>query len=101
MMPVRDRADDTEAKHIEMFRRSAAKGQCFHEPCLGTREFAANFELVDCAIPPSDLPVDQRDKDLGWMLYDIDFDNDRLPMFYWPALASMPGGLPDFAVATR
>ena len=30
---------DTAAKHHEMFVRRAAKGQCFHQPCLGTREF--------------------------------------------------------------
>jgi CRISPR-associated protein Cas5d len=33
------------------------------------------------------LPADQRNKDLGWMLYDIDFANDRLPMFYRPIMA--------------
>jgi CRISPR-associated protein Cas5d len=78
--------DDTEAKHAEMFRRRARGGQCFHQPCLGTREFAASFELIEGEIPRSDLPLDQRNKDLGWMLYDIDFDNDRLPMFYRPIL---------------
>lgn len=36
-----------EAKHLETFRRRAAKGQCFHQPYLGTREFPAAFELVD------------------------------------------------------
>ena len=35
--------DDTEAKHLAMFNRRAAKGQCFHRPYLGTREFAADF----------------------------------------------------------
>jgi CRISPR-associated protein Cas5d len=78
--------DDTEAKHAEMFRRRARSGQCFHQPCLGTREFAADFELIEGEMPRSELPADQRNKDLGWMLYDIDFDNDRLPMFYRPNL---------------
>jgi CRISPR-associated protein Cas5d len=78
--------DDTEAKHAEMFRRRARSGQCFHQPCLGTREFAAHFELIEGEVPRSELPADQRNKDLGWMLYDIDFDNDRLPMFYRPIL---------------
>ena len=71
-----------------MFKRRAAKGQCFHQPCLGTREFAAAFELIEGEAPKSDLPPDQRDKDLGWMLYDIDFENDRLPMFYRPVMAN-------------
>ena len=76
--------DDTEAKHLAMFNRRAAAGQCFHQPCLGTREFPAEFGLVEGEVPVSELPPDQRNKELGWMLYDIDFDNDRLPMFYRP-----------------
>jgi CRISPR-associated protein Cas5d len=69
--------DDTPAKHIAMFSRRAAAGQCFHRPYLGTREFSANFALLPkCAeLPPSELPPDQRDCDLGWMLHDISYDN--------------------------
>ena len=59
-------ADDTAAKHLAMFNRRAAKGQCFHRPYLGTREFAADFALVEDAMPPSTLPADQRDSELGW-----------------------------------
>src|SRR5579884_3136218 len=70
-----DRAqdDDTPAKHISMFNRRAAAGQCFHRPCLGTREFVADFALIPegDALPQSELPPDQRDRDLGWMLHDI------------------------------
>jgi len=67
-------AEDTPAKHIAMFNRRAASGQCFHRPCLGTREFAADFELVPegGALPTSDMPATQRNQDLGWMLHDID-----------------------------
>src|SRR5215813_10489240 len=39
--------DETEGKHLEMFRRRASKGQCFHQPCLGVREFPAEFGLTD------------------------------------------------------
>ncbi len=74
--------DDTEAKHFSMFNRRAAKGQCFHRPYLGTREFAADFALVTDPAPESMLPSDQRDRDLGWMLHDIDFENDRTPLFF-------------------
>ena len=74
--------DDTEAKHLSMFNRRAAKGQCFHRPYLGTREFAADFALVADSAPESSLPPDQRDRDLGWMLHDIDFDDDRTPRFF-------------------
>jgi len=64
---------DNEGKFIEMFRRRAEKGQCFHRPCLGCREFPAQFELVEGEAP---LGID-RTADLGWMLYDIDFSNHR------------------------
>lgn len=76
-------AEDSPAKHVEMFKRRVAKGQCFHRPCLGCREFAADFELIENGLPPSTLPDDQRTRDLGWMHYDIDFaKKDKAPMFF-------------------
>lgn len=81
-----DRAgdEDTEAKHLAMFNRRAAAGQCFHRPCLGTREFPAEFELLQSGTPPppSGLPPDQRNRDLGWMLHDIDFANGNTSRFF-------------------
>lgn len=74
--------DDTAAKHLSMFNRRAAAGQCFHRPYLGTREFAAHFALVEGALPASTLPEDQRNRDLGWMLHDIDHANDHTPWFF-------------------
>jgi CRISPR-associated protein Cas5d len=69
--------DDTPAKYASMFNRRAAAGQCFHRPCLGTREFPADFALIlaDSPLPESRWPTDQPEKDLGWMLHDIDFTN--------------------------
>jgi CRISPR-associated protein Cas5d len=76
--------DDTAAKHICMFNRRAANGQCFHQPCFGTREFPADFRLLreDESLPPSTLPDDQRNRDLGWMLYDIDFAGGPSSRFF-------------------
>ncbi len=84
LVPGKAKEDDTEAKHISMFNRRAATGQCFHRPCLGTREFAAEFALIpeDAPIPSSALPPDQRDRDLGWMLHDIDFANGGTSRFF-------------------
>jgi CRISPR-associated protein Cas5d len=63
-----------EAKHLEMFKRRAAKGQYFHHPYLGNREFPAHFRLVeDLPGPPQEL---QEDRDLGWMLHDIVYRED-------------------------
>jgi CRISPR-associated protein Cas5d len=79
---------DTPAKHISMFNRRAAQGQCFHRPCLGTREFAAEFALIadDAPLPASALEPDRRDADLGWMLHDIDFSSGRNESRFFRAL---------------
>lgn len=63
-------------KHLDIFNRRARRGQYFHHPYLGTREFPANFELVESERPSSQLPPDQRDNDFGFMLHDISFDQD-------------------------
>lgn len=74
-------ADDTEAKHIDMARRRAAAGQCFQRPCLGTREFAADFALVEGKTPaPHESLMGRRD--LGYMLLDIDFSAGARPAFF-------------------
>lgn len=70
---------DSAAKHQDMFRRRAARGQCFHQPYFGVREFPAHFELVK-DVPPSTL--DTPDRDLGWMLYDLDYANGNTPSFF-------------------
>jgi len=81
-----DRAgpEDTPAKHLSMFNRRAGQGQCFHRPCLGTREFAAEFALIPdgAPLPPCELDPDRRDVDLGWMLHDIDFANGNESRFF-------------------
>ncbi len=76
------RADEKEAKYAAMFERRAKKGQCFHRPYLGCREFACDFRLVDPAAV-SVLPV-KESRDLGFMLYDMNFEdvNDPKPLFF-------------------
>lgn len=79
------RADDsdTPGKHLDIFNRRARQGQCFHMPCLGTRELPAAFELIETE---DDLPlVDSQlrgERDLGYMLHDIDFANGKTPRFF-------------------
>lgn len=71
---------DTPGKHLDIFNRRARKGQCFHQPCLGTREFAARIDLVEPDTPlPSAIP---ETRDLGFMLYDIDHAGDRDALFF-------------------
>jgi CRISPR-associated protein Cas5d len=71
------RSDETEAKYAAMFERRAKKGQCFHRPYLGCREFACDFRLVE--EPPSILEKINEDSDLGWMLYDMNYDDPVNP----------------------
>lgn len=73
--------DDNEGKHLDIFNRRAAKGQCFHQPCLGTREFPARFELLP---PDGPLPAtNELSRDLGFMLWDIDHaGSDRASLFF-------------------
>lgn len=79
------KADDaeTEGKHLDIFNRRAARGQCFHQPCLGTREFDARFELItpQTALPE---PVSET-RDLGFMLWDIDFAAPGKPSLFYRA----------------
>ena len=58
-----------------MFERRASKGQCFNQPYLGTREFAATFRLINPEADTLDAPVSES-RDLGIMLYDMDFEAD-------------------------
>lgn len=75
-------ADETEAKYAAMFERRARKGQCFNQPYLGCREFSCAFSLVD-PISKQVSPIGDS-RDLGWMLYDMDFSDpdDIRPMFF-------------------
>ncbi|HNR13713.1 MAG TPA: type I-C CRISPR-associated protein Cas5c [Thermodesulfobacteriota bacterium] len=76
------RQDEKPAKYAAMFERRARKGQCFNQPYLGCREFSAQFRLVDPHTEPATPICDTRD--LGWMLYDMDYsspDNIR-PQFF-------------------
>ena len=62
---------DNEGKFTEMIRRRLEKGQNFHTPYLGAREFPAEVRLIaDGEIPPE--PIGET-RPLGLMLYDIDY----------------------------
>ena len=71
--------DNNAAKHKEIFDRRARRGQCFHHPYLGCREFPAHFELIEDSIPQSELAGE---RDLGWMLHDMDFGNNMEAKFF-------------------
>lgn len=70
-------ANDVAGKHLDMFNRRARNGQVFHQPYLGCREFPAQFRLVEPG-EPRPQPDDslRGERDLGFMLHDIEFDQD-------------------------
>ena len=67
--------DENPAKYNAMFERRANKGQCFTQPYLGTRECSASFKLVNPEIDELNTPINES-RDLGIMLYDMDFEKD-------------------------
>lgn len=71
---------ETAEKHYNIALRRARNGQCFHRPYLGCREFPAQFALIEGDSLPK--PFYEGEKDLGWMLLDIDFENDMQPQFF-------------------
>ena len=75
--------DDNAGKHLDTFNRRAARGQCFHQPCLGTREFDARFEPIahDAPLPKAIA----EDRDLGFMLFDIDHQAPGRPSLFFRA----------------
>lgn len=74
--------DNNPAKFMSMFERRATRGQCVNQPYLGCREFACAFRLIgDLKSEPE--PIGET-RDLGWMLYDMDYANpsDPKPRFF-------------------
>ena len=78
------------AKHISIFNRRAKAGQCFHRPCFGMREMAAHFALAEGEPPASKLLEEDRDRNLGWMFYDWDYENGHAARFFH---AQLRGGI--------
>lgn len=85
---------DNVIKFEEMFQRRAENGQCFHRPYLGCREFSADFQPVfrDEQIQPLN-----ESRDLGWMLYDMDFCKESaMPRFFRAILENGSLNLPPY-----
>lgn len=83
-----DEARANPGKYLAMFSRRAQVGQCVNQPYLGCREFAARFKLVELvedgrggwqAGPHEPPALDAWTADLGWMLHDMDFEQEAAP----------------------
>jgi len=73
-----DSGDESAGKYLAMFERRARNGQCFNQPYLGCREFTCFFRLVDDPQSALPQPINET-RDLGIMLYDMDFSNPAKP----------------------
>ncbi len=81
--------EDNRAKFESMFMRRASKGQTFHQPYLGCREFPCSLKLIEK--PEEDKKPINEDRELGWMLYDMDYSQEPpSPLFF---KASMQKGV--------
>lgn len=89
------RADENPGKYNNIFERRAKKGQCFTVPYLGCREFSANFRLVGDG-EALDPPVAES-RDLGVMLFDIDFSDPKnpQPLFFRAKMENGTVNVPD------
>lgn len=75
-------AGDNPGKFQDIMMRRIEKGQFFHQPCFGCREFPANFKL--CEEMPACPDSLKGTHDLGYMLYDMDYSDpdDIRPRFF-------------------
>lgn len=76
----RANASDNPGKFQDMLKRRLRKGQCYSQPYLGCRECTAHFALWE----EEEIPTIDETRDLGWMLYDMDYsDREQIrPMFF-------------------
>lgn len=81
-MTERAAPSDNPGKFQDIIRRRLERGQAYHQPCFGCREFPAAF--APCHQPPVCPPSLQGERDLGFMLYDLDYSDpaDIRPLFF-------------------
>lgn len=74
---------DNPGKFQDIIKRRIHKGQFYHQPCFGCREFAASFGPCPAALPPCPDELSGR-RDLGYMLWDMDYSDPRniRPLFF-------------------
>ena len=81
LVPERMKDGDNEGKFCDIIKRRLERGQCYHQPCFGTREFPAHFRRW----PGGDISTAYTDeRELGFMLYDMDYSDPEniMPVFF-------------------
>lgn len=88
---------DNPAKHLDQVNRRARDGRCWSRPFLGCREFPASFALLEEGEPLPEVPDELKgERDLGFMLHDIDFANGMTPRFFRAVLRNGAIEVPPF-----
>lgn len=73
---------DNPGKFQDILKRRISRGQFYHQPCFGCREFPAQFRL--CESLPSCPDGLRGDRELGYMLWDMDYSDPEeiQPLFF-------------------
>ena len=81
-MTERAAPSDNPGKFQDIVKRRIQRGQFYHQPCFGCREFPAQFRM--CRQLPTCPEELEGVRDLGWMLYDMDYTDpaDIRPLFF-------------------
>ena len=89
-----DRAGETDTveKHYNIALRRIRKGQYFSCPYLGCREFPANFCLSE---GKEESCYAGETRDLGYMLWDMDYQKGAEPIFWRAVMCSGRIEVPD------
>ena len=64
---------DNPGKFQDIVKRRIQRGQFYHQPCFGCREFPANFRKWHGSA--EEIPALPLTQDLGFMLYDLDYSD--------------------------
>lgn len=86
LIPEKMAPGDNHGKFQDIVKRRIQKGQFYHQPCFGCREFPAQFKPCE-DIPPCPDGL-EGERDLGWMLWDMNYSDpeDITPLFFRAAL---------------
>ena len=82
-MTERANASDNPGKFKDIIMRGGRRGECYHTPYFGCREFPVNF----CLCEDEEIHTayqGEEERDLGFMLYDMDYTDpgNIQPMFF-------------------
>ena len=73
---------DNPGKFQDIMRRRVERGQFYHQPCFGCREFPAHFRACE-ELPPCPEEL-KGERDLGYVLWDMDYSDPEniVPLFF-------------------